>query len=138
MKCSEVVILMVSLSAVPLMRAEVNSPERRAESMSHRDRDAVRGPVRSCTEESTYPGVTDSEGRIQQVRSKSVTEYDAEGRVTARRYIDGLAWTTHDTYDASGRLLKSASGMEGQEVTETVYSYDAQDRAPKHTNRSEK
>jgi hypothetical protein len=100
---------------VPLMTAQVNSPERRAESMSHRDRDTVRGPVRSCTEESTYPGETDSEGRIQQVRSKSVTEYDAEGRVTARRYIhlDGSAWTTHDTYDASGRRLKSASGMEG-------------------------
>ena len=96
--------------------------------MSHRDRDGVRGPVRSCTEESTHPGVTDSEGRVQQVRTKSVTEYDTEGRVTARRYInpDGSEWTTHDTYDASGRLLKSASGMEGQEVTETVYSYDAQ------------
>jgi YD repeat-containing protein len=128
MKCSEIVILMVSLSAVPQMKAQVNSPERRTESMSHRDRDGVRGPVRSCTEESTYPGVADSEGRVQQVRTKSVTEYDTEGRVTARRYInpDGSEWTTHDTYDASGRLLKSASGMEGQEVSETVYSYDAQ------------
>lgn len=95
--------------------------------MSERDRDGLRGAVRSCTEESTYP---DSEGRTQQVRGKSVTEYDAEGRVTARHYInpDGSEWTTHDTFDASGRLLKSASGVEGQAITETIYSYDQQGR----------
>ena len=32
------------------------------------------------------------------------------------------------TYDPTGRLLKIASGVEGQAITETTYSYDQQGR----------
>jgi YD repeat-containing protein len=99
--------------------------------MSDRDRNGLRGPVRSCTEESTHPGTTDSEGRTySQVRFKSMTEYDAAGRVKATGNLnsDGSEWTTHYNYDASGRLLKIASGVEGQVMTEITYSYDHQGR----------
>jgi len=99
--------------------------------MSDRDRNSLRGPVRSCAEESSCPGVTDSEGRTYpQVRFKSITEYDAEGRITAKRDVnpDGSEWKTHYTYDASGRLLKIASGVEGRGLAETVYSCDQQGR----------
>jgi hypothetical protein len=128
-KCSEVVILMVSLSAMPLMRAQVKSPEGRTTTMSDRDRNGLRGPVRSCTEESTHPGATDSDGRTYpQVRFKSMTEYDVAGRIKATGNLnsDGSEWTMHYTYDASGRLLKIASGVEGRAMTETTYSYDHQ------------
>ncbi len=97
--------------------------------MSDRDRNGLHGPVRSCTEESTHPGTTDSEGRTYpQVRFKSMTEYDAAGRIKATGNLnsDGSEWTTHYTYDASGRLLKIASGVKGQAMTETTYSYDHQ------------
>jgi YD repeat-containing protein len=43
---------------------------------------------------------------------------------------DGSQWVTRYSYDPSGRLLKTASGDEGQATTETIYSYDHGGRLP--------
>jgi len=95
--------------------------------MSDREQRGLRGPVKSCTEESTHSGMTDAEGKMYpEVRSVYTTEYDATGQIlaTRSRNTDGSQWATRYDYDGSGRLLKTASGTEGQALTETTYSYD--------------
>jgi YD repeat-containing protein len=86
--------------------------------------------VKSCTETSTHPAITDADGKTHQYHSEYSTEYDTAGRivVTRSRSSDGSYWTTRRDYDASGRLLKIASGVEGQAFTETSYSYDQKGR----------
>jgi hypothetical protein len=99
--------------------------------MSDREQRGLRGPVKSCTEESTHPGTTDAEGKTYpEVLSTYTTEYDPDGRilVTRIRNSDGSQWVARKDYDASGRLLKTASGVEGAALTETIYSYDQQGR----------
>jgi hypothetical protein len=92
-----------------------------------RANDGMRGPVRSCREETTLaavPGVRD------EIRSASTTEYDREGRVSSTRVLqsDGSPWITHYEYSPSGQLLKVVSGTEGKEKSVTSYVYDAQGR----------
>jgi YD repeat-containing protein len=99
--------------------------------MSDRQQRGLRGPVKSCTEESTYPGATDAEGKTYpEVHSEYTTEYDMKGRIAAARHTnpDGSQWVTRYAYDGSGRLLRTASGVEGQALRETTYSYDHQGR----------
>jgi YD repeat-containing protein len=68
--------------------------------------------------------------QIPELKSWSTTEYDIEGRIMATRArdSDGSEWVTRNTYDASGHLLKTAWGKEGEPIKETVYSYDDQGR----------
>ena len=62
--------------------------------------------------------MTDSEGRFQPVRSKSVTEYDAEGRVTAS-YI-------HDEHDRATRVeVRDADGTIVNRAERTLMRKDA-------------
>lgn len=98
--------------------------------MPDRQRQNLRGPVSSCTEWSTYSTTTDAEGVTQNIHLQSTTKYDAAGRVLSRsnRQLAGSDWVTRDTYDPSGRLLNTASGIDGQPMTETVYSYNHQGR----------
>jgi YD repeat-containing protein len=99
--------------------------------MFDRDRVGLRGPVKSCTEETTHPAVTDAEGKsYPEFRSAGTTEYDRDGRVLATRTNsrDGQGWVSYYEYDASGRLLKIASELEGKAFTETIYSYDQEGR----------
>ncbi len=99
--------------------------------MSDREQHGLRGPVKSCTQESTHRGVTDTDGKTcPEVHSQRTTEYDKDGRALAirSRNTDGSQWVTRFAYDASGRLLKTASGVEGKAFTETTYSYDPQGR----------
>ena len=53
-----------------------------------------------------------------------------EGQVITRRThnSDGSDWVLRYTYVGSGRLLKTASGVEGEATTETLYSYDDEGR----------
>jgi len=110
--------------------AQINSPEKNTQLMSDRERKGLHGPVKSCTETSTHPAITDAEGETHQYHSEHTTEYNTDGRilVTRSRNSDGSYWTTRRDYDASGRLLKVASGVEGQAFTATAYSYDQQGR----------
>ena len=90
---------------------------RNTATMSDLEQRGLRGTVKSCTEESTRPGVTDAYGKTYpEVHLEYTTEYDTDGRmlVTRSRNSDGSQWMTRNGYDASGRLLKTASGVEGK------------------------
>jgi YD repeat-containing protein len=96
--------------------------------MSDRDQKGLRGPVKTCVEETTYPaGVTAPDGtQVSEGKSSQTTEYDVAGRVLSMRFgnTDGSEWVSRYSYGASGQLLKIASGNEGEPSRETVYSYD--------------
>jgi YD repeat-containing protein len=128
---AKLVILMVSILAVPLSMAQVGSPVENTPTMSDREQYGLRGPVKSCTEESTFSGVTDGDGKTYPgFHSESTTEYDADGRTlaTRSRSSDGSEWATLYSYGPSGRLLMTRSGIGGQSAAETTYSYDQQGR----------
>src|SRR5438309_7994762 len=115
-KRAKLVILAFSILARPLLMAQVRSPEERTAAMSDREQCGLRGPVESYTEESTHPGVTDADGKTYpEVHSEYTTEYDTDGRIRITRSgnSDGSQWVTRYGHDASGRLLKIASGVEG-------------------------
>lgn len=99
--------------------------------MSDGKQRSLRGPVKSCTEEYTYPGVTGPGGKVYpEGHSVHSTDYDSDGRILATRggNSDGSQWLIRYDYDASGRLLVTASGKEGETPTITTYSYDQQGR----------
>jgi YD repeat-containing protein len=124
-------ILLASILAVPLSMAQVGSPEESTLTMSDREQHGLRGPVKSYTEESTYPGMTDAEGKTYpEVHSESTTQYDADGRLLASSFSnsDGSERVTRYSHDASGRLLRTSSGVEGAALTDITYSYDQQGR----------
>ena len=76
-KRAKLVILAVSILAVPLLMAQVRSLEERTATMSDREQRGLRGPVKSCTEESTHPGMADADGKTYpEVHSEYTTEYD--------------------------------------------------------------
>src|SRR5216683_793336 len=130
-KRAKLVILAVSILAVPLLMAQVRSLEERTATMSDGEQRGLRGPVKSCTEDSTHPGMADADGKTYpEVHSEYTTEYDTDGRIriTRSRNSDGSQWVTRYGYDASGGLLKTASGAEGTSLTETTYSSDQQGR----------
>jgi YD repeat-containing protein len=131
MNRARLAILAVSILALPLPMAQGKPPEENTPTMSERKQHALRGSVKSCTEESTHPGMTAADGKTYpEVHSEYTTEYDADGRIlaTRSRSSDGSQWVMRYSYEAPGRLLKTASGVEGKALTETTYSYDHQGR----------
>lgn len=102
--------------------------------MSNREQHGFRGPVKSCVEEATYPSppnATNQDGTEKpEIRRWSKTEYDLAGHFIERRdrNPDGSEWVVRHAYDASGRLLKFISGMDGGPTTEQVYIYDERGR----------
>jgi YD repeat-containing protein len=130
-KQANLAVLALSILAVPLSIAQVRPTEEHSATLSDREQHGLRGPVKSCTEESTYPGGTDAEGKTYpEVHSEHTTQYDTDGRLLLTRFgnSDGSQWMTRYSYDASGRLLKTATGVEGTALTETTYSYDQEGR----------
>jgi hypothetical protein len=130
-KWAKLVILAVSILAVPLSMAQIRSPQENTATMSDREQHGLRGPVKSCTEESTFSSVTTAEGKAYpEVHSESTTQYDADGRNLADGFSnsDGTKWVTRYSYDSSGRLLRTSSGVEGTALSDTTYSYDQQGR----------
>jgi hypothetical protein len=118
-------ILLVVLLGLPTLLARTGSHEENAAMMSDRARSGLRGAVKSCTEANI----------VNDVRSEYTTEYSSDGRImlSRSRNTDGSYWVTRHEYAASGKLLKIASGTEGQALTETHYSYDQQGRLQKIT-----
>jgi YD repeat-containing protein len=98
---------------------------------SDRQKAGLRGPVRTCIEEAKFPEATAPDGtKIPERKFWYTTEYDVDGHITARRnrQSDGSVWVLRNTYSASGHLLKTKSGTDGEPSQETNYSYDGQGR----------
>ncbi len=105
---------------------------------SDRARSGLRGPVKICVEETTYPAVTVSNGtQVPERTMRAETEYDREGRLvsTRNRNSDGSVWAVRNTY-ASGKLLKTTTGKEGAPPEVTTYAYDGQGRLTSVTDSS--
>src|SRR5437868_5610552 len=95
--------------------------------MLDREQSGLRGLVRTCVEESTYPPLPAGDGNeISERKGRYSTDYDSEGRIvqTSRANPDGSEWQTRYQYDSAGHLLKTISGKQGEPPAETVYSYD--------------
>ncbi len=105
---------------------------------SDRVRSGLRGPVKICIQETTYPAVTSSNGKqFPEWTQRTESEYDQEGRLvsTRNRNSDGSFWMARNTY-ASGKLLKTTSGKEGELPKVTSYAYDDQGRLSSITDSS--
>ena len=102
--------------------------------MQDREQHGLRGPVKSCVEESTFPSppsATNQDGTEKpEIRTWNKMEYDPVGHFIERRHRnpDGSEWVVRHAYDVSGRLLKFISGMDGGPTTEQVYIYDERGR----------
>jgi YD repeat-containing protein len=130
-KWTKYLILAILIFAVPLTTAQITSSEESGAAMSEREKRGLRGPVKSCIQESGHAGMADAEGKTYpEVHSQYTTEYDTVGRILAARSrnSDGSQWVTRYAYDPSGRLLKTRSGIEGQTGTGANYSYDQHGR----------
>ena len=105
---------------------------------SDREQYGLRGPVKSCVEETTYPAYTAPDGRQNAEQTQwHETDYDPEGRIMVRRIRNnGYVLAEHSTYDASGKLLKFATGGEGEAPYVINYIYDGQGRLTSMTDNS--
>src|SRR5206468_8978654 len=125
-QCATLAFLIFTIGGIS---AQTQSPQ---EHPMSRDRahQGLRGPVKSCKEETTLPAVPDVH---PQIRSESRTEFDPQGREISTRILqsDGSSWITRSEYSPSGQLLKLVSGVEGKAVTNTSYIYDDQGRLQK-------
>jgi YD repeat-containing protein len=100
--------------------------------MSDREKAGLRGPVKTCVEETTaQPNGT---------KYSTTTEYSPDGRLLTTRITntDGSEWVTTQTYDADGRLQKTSSGKMGEPANESPYAYDGKGRLLTITGHPEK
>ena len=127
-------ILVVALLIVSV-QGQSESHQENSAMPSTRETAALRGPVRSCTEQSSFLRGSVTDGSFSQFRSEHTTEYDSGGHMVVSRFSnsDGSYWVTRNEYSASGRLLRTGSGIEGKSLTETHYSYDQEGRLQKIT-----
>ncbi len=97
--------------------------------MSDREKAGLRGPLKTCLEETIYPT-----GKYV-----TMTEYSTDGRVLTIRatQADGSQWVSTDKYDTNGHLAKTVSGMLGELGTEIRYEYDDTGRLLTTTNSAE-
>jgi YD repeat-containing protein len=98
--------------------------------MTDREKAELRGPVRTCGEETVY-----ATGKYL-----TTTEYSLDGKLLTTRSVqsDGSEWVTSQTYDADGHLAKTVSGKLGEPGTESLYAYDETGRLLSVTNSPEK
>jgi YD repeat-containing protein len=96
-----------------------------------REQRGIRGPVKICIEEVTYPVSAAADGSLTPERKyQHTTEYDSEGRTLARRSNrpNDSDWVNRYTWNASGLLVKETWGKEGDPPSESIYLYDDQGR----------
>ncbi len=122
--------LLQSLIVVLLLNAFQIAPSgTRSTQMSDREKAGLRGPLKTCLEETIYPT-----GKYV-----TMTEYSTDGRVLTIRatQADGSQWVSTDKYDTNGHLAKTVSGMLGELGTEIRYEYDDTGRLLTTTNSAE-
>jgi YD repeat-containing protein len=97
--------------------------------MSDRQLWGLRGPVRTCLEQRSFPDDTAAQGQFRPILEDSA-EYNIDGFYLRRgsRNSDGSWWMTRYSYDPAGRLLETLSGNGSQAGGKTTYSYDDQGR----------
>jgi YD repeat-containing protein len=95
---------------------------------SDRDKAGLRGPVKTCIEETNGPR--------DDRKYSTTTEYSPDGRLLTTRHTgsDGTEWTKTQSYDADGRLTKTSWGKVGDE---SLYAYDGTGRLLSITSRPE-
>ena len=100
--------------------------------ISERSKAGLRGPVRTCVEETTDP--PDS------AKYSTTTEYSPDGRLLTTRNTnsDGSGSIRTQTYDVDGRLTKTMWGKVGEPGDESLYSYDKTGRPLTITSYPEK
>jgi YD repeat-containing protein len=97
---------------------------------SDRQRDGLRGPVKSYSEESISTYSTENPVTVQTFEK---VMYSADGRVLERRRIwqEKTEWVTTYSYDSQNRLISESTGREGQPATIQPYNYDEKGRRVK-------
>jgi YD repeat-containing protein len=109
----------VSVFRLSNLQSQTQSPSSpiRSAYMSDREKAELRGPVKTCVEETILPDGS---------KSLTTTEYSPDGRLLTFRTTnsDGSEWVTAQTYDADGHLAKTISGKMGEPNAETLYGYD--------------
>jgi hypothetical protein len=118
-----------SVLSNPRKHESQSSAMRNIAGTSDREKNGLRGPVRSCTEERTFDF-----GKIV-----TTTEYDPDGRILSQRTVnaDGPESVNTKSYDTEGRLLRSSWGKPGaQPASEAINSYDDKGRLLSVTHRS--
>jgi hypothetical protein len=107
------------------LNPEVSKP------LTDRDKNDLRGPVRSVAEENTSAAWTDSDGKVYpESKSWRKTEYDRTGRVVELRFRGTSGeWVTRYSYGPGGQLMRKLiqdeAGKQGREI---VYVYDDRGR----------
>lgn len=94
---------------------------------SQRDRNGLRGPVKICIEDKTFPALTTVDGKQSPgTKSTNKTQYGLSGHIEVMSWLnpDGSEYITHYTYSSSGLLLNLASGKKGEPASTTDYHYD--------------
>jgi len=116
------IVLLLNVLQIPLFAA-------RSTHMSDREKAGLRGPVKTCLEETIYPT-----GKYM-----NTMEYGTDGRVLTIRTTqeDGSEWVSTNLYDTNGHLVKTVSGKLGELGTEMRYDYDVTGRLLTTTNSSE-
>jgi len=91
-----------------------------------REKAGFRGHVRTCAEEMNYPA-----GKFV-----ITTEFTLDGKLLSTRHLnpDGSQWVMSQTYDDTGRLLKTSAGKLGEVSEDTIRSYDDEGRLSLITN----
>jgi hypothetical protein len=101
-----------------------SSPKEQLPVMTEREQAGLRGPVKTCIQETTI--LSDPANNIPERKFSTTTDYDLSGRVLSVRNSnpDGSEWVSTRTYDASGRLQKVSSGNTNSKPAEHIYAYD--------------
>jgi YD repeat-containing protein len=101
-----------------------SSPKEQLPVMTEREQAGLRGLVKTCIQETTFP--SHAANNIPERKMSTTTDYDLSGRVLAVRHSnpDGSEWISTKTYDSSGRLVKVSSGSTNSKAAEQLYTYD--------------
>ncbi len=115
-------VLAISLA----LAAQLQSPMPQTSSLTEAQQAGLRGKVKTCSEQQTYPS---ADGQPERT-SWTKTEYSPDGKLLLRRVLnpDGSVSELTRSYDAQGRLLKIASGVKGTKQSEEIYQYDPKGR----------